>query len=591
MKWSELRRRFHAWQLKPHEVAPLSEEEHDCSTCKTHYVGNYCPRCGQSSKIGRYSFKKAFMLFLDVWGLGNRGMFRSLRDLVLRPGYMIRDYLGGMQMAYFPPFKMFFLLATFSLLITHGLNVGLVNTSKETRQAFQERVEASDDDNTTEYTENTSNLTADQQAKELFRTRLRKVVDSIFSLQEKYPNLFALAWLIFLSGFFYIFFRKSPAIPGLRYSEFLVAMVYIANMVSIYSIICDFFCLSDSLELLSWLMVPVALKQLSGFSMKRTLWAAFIPSLLLFVLSLVAITAFVFLIAKQSGMMNYLSEEEQRMEKISRIDSTSIRTFLAPDTIEGWEQLSSLTAEAWILVEDSSGLLISEKNADRRMYPASLTKMMTCLLALEHGPMSDTIVITDDVCVTHDARVKSGDSYEKGNLIREMMMLSDNVAAYALGKHVGGDTLAFCKMMNQKASYLGMDSTHFANPNGLPNDSNYSTARDLLTLARYSMCDTLFAQIVGTDSMDIVLTDGRHMPCKNTNRLLASYPGCLGVKTGYTRKAGSCLASAATRNGTTLFLILLNSKNYSTRFDESTTLLDYGFRVMEAYRQNKGASE
>ena len=89
-------RRFQEWQQQPHQVKPLSDKEHDCATCGTHYQGNYCPRCGQSSSIGRYSFKNALLLFLDVWGLGNRGMFRSLRDLLLLPGYMIRDYLQGM---------------------------------------------------------------------------------------------------------------------------------------------------------------------------------------------------------------------------------------------------------------------------------------------------------------------------------------------------------------------------------------------------------------------------------------------------------------------------------------------------------------
>ena len=95
-------KRFKEWEQQPHQVAPLSEDHHECATCGTHYEGNYCPRCGQSAKIGRYSFKNAILLYLDVWGLGNRGMFRSIRDLILRPGYMIRDYLRGMQMAYFP---------------------------------------------------------------------------------------------------------------------------------------------------------------------------------------------------------------------------------------------------------------------------------------------------------------------------------------------------------------------------------------------------------------------------------------------------------------------------------------------------------
>ena len=280
-----------------------------------------------------------------------------------------------------------------------------------------------------------------------------------------------------------------------------------------------------------------------------------------------------------------LSEEELRLMHASRIDSSYVLSLQQPDSIAHWEGLDTLTAEAWILVEDATGMLISAKNAHQRMYPASLTKMMTCLLATEHNQLlDDTIEITKDVYVTRDCRVRLGDSYQAVHLLSEMMLLSDNVAAYALARHIGGDTLGFCQMMNSKAAYLGMDSTHFANPNGLPNDSNYSTARDLLTLARYSMCDTTFARIVATPFMDIPLTDGRHLPCKNTNILLQDYDGCIGVKTGYTRKAGSCLASAATRNGVTLFLILLKSKDYARRFAESAALLDYGFRVMEKHK-------
>ena len=119
----ELYARFKEWQRMPHQVKPLVDEEHDCATCGTHYRGNYCPRCGQSAVVGRYSFKKALLLFLDVWGLGNRSMFRTVRDLLLRPGYMIRDYLRGMQMAYFPPFKMFFLVIALSVLVDTGFNI------------------------------------------------------------------------------------------------------------------------------------------------------------------------------------------------------------------------------------------------------------------------------------------------------------------------------------------------------------------------------------------------------------------------------------------------------------------------------------
>ena len=275
-----------------------------------------------------------------------------------------------------------------------------------------------------------------------------------------------------------------------------------------------------------------------------------------------------------------LTEEEQRLAKAARIDSTTLLRVVDPKTVEGYEMLDSVSAEAWILVEASQGLVISQKNAHQRMFPASLTKMMTCLLTLENAKMTDSIEVLKADYVTRDARVRPGDGYEVGNLTYEMMLMSDNVAAYTLGRHVAGDTLTFLRMMNEKARYLGMDGTNFANLNGMPNDSNYTTARDLLVLSRYCMGDSSFARIVGTPSMDIPLTDHRHLPCQNTNLLLTDYEGCIGIKTGYTRLAGHCLAAAATRDGVTLFLVLLKSKSRAARFAESAQLLDFGFRVL-----------
>ena len=218
-----------------------------------------------------------------------------------------------------------------------------------------------------------------------------------------------------------------------------------------------------------------------------------------------------------------LSPEQERLERINRIDSTSLSEVVKLDSIDGFEQLSSLTADAWMLIDDSTGCIISEKNADELRHMASITKMMTCLLALENGQMGDTIEITEDVYVAKDSRVKLGDKYEMRHLIDEMMLISDNDAAYALAKHIGGDTLRFCDMMNEKAEYLGMTHTHFANPNGVPNPNNYSTASDLIRLSRYCMRDSLFAAIVGTVEKDVPLLDGRHMPCRNTNALLKTY--------------------------------------------------------------------
>lgn len=283
-----------------------------------------------------------------------------------------------------------------------------------------------------------------------------------------------------------------------------------------------------------------------------------------------------------------LSPEQERLMRSGLIDSTSLSAVLNLDSIAGSEPLSSLSADVWMLIDDSTGCIISEKNANELRNMASITKMMTCLLAIENGQMGDTIEIDKDVYIAKDSRVKLGDKYTMRDLIDEMMLISDNDAAYALAKHVGGDTLKFCDMMNEKAAYLGMTNTHFANPNGVPNSNNYSTASDLVRLSRYCMRDSLFAAIVGTIEKDVPLIDGRHMPCRNTNALLKTYEGCIGIKTGYTRQAGNCLASAATRDGVTLYLVLLNSRSMSSRFTESALLLDYGFNVMKTYEALKG---
>lgn len=288
-----------------------------------------------------------------------------------------------------------------------------------------------------------------------------------------------------------------------------------------------------------------------------------------------------------TGSRVALTPEQLRLEKINTIDSMTLRTVLNPDSTEGWEQLGALSADAWILVDDSTGYVISQKYANEPRFIASLTKMMTGLLALENGNMADTVLITDDVFICKDSRVRLGEGYLLGDLIYEMMLQSDNDAAYALAKHLAGDTLKFYDMMNEKAAYLGMTSTHFANPNGMPAPDNYSTANDLIRLARYAMRDSAFAEIVGTKDKEVPLIDGRHMSCRNTNVLLHSYEGCIGIKTGYTRQAGNCLASAATRDGTTLYLVLLNSRSMRSRFTESAILLDYGFRVMQAYRERQ----
>ena len=267
--WREKYLRFKEWQQKPHEVKEMSQEEHICPTCGTQFQGNYCPRCGQSSKIGRYSFVKAFLLFLDVWGLGNRGMFRTLRDLILRPGYMIRDYLQGMQMAYFPPFKMFFLLITLGLLVDTGMNIKMENRIEKVQQEMIGGIESA------------LNQAESPEAKEITK-------DTIASSNEAYEwtikhiSLVTIVLLLLFSLPLYLFFRNCPAYPGLKYSEFFVAMVYITNMITVYSIFVSFFGLSQWLDLAIYILTFIPLKQFSGYSYWRIILNCIVALILFF---------------------------------------------------------------------------------------------------------------------------------------------------------------------------------------------------------------------------------------------------------------------------------------------------------------------
>ena len=284
-------RKFKEWEKKPHQVAPLSEEQHECATCGTHFQGNYCPRCGQSAMIGRYSFKNAFLLFLDVWGLGNRGMFRSIRDLLLRPGYMIRDYLRGMQMAYYPPFKMFFLLSALALLIDTGLNIKGINRMEKREKEMKELVngvntEAKKTEPQEKKTlQTTGNPLTKEEKKKQAKEDFEQLTEKSNEWIDQHSSGLALVFLLLFSLPLWLLFRHSPAIPDIRLSECFVAMVYISNMVTIYSIAPSLLCFSKNAELIwdifAMLLVIVPIKQLSGYSYWSTTWRVAIASITL----------------------------------------------------------------------------------------------------------------------------------------------------------------------------------------------------------------------------------------------------------------------------------------------------------------------
>ena len=251
----------------------------------------------------RFSLRKTILLFLDEWGLGNRNLlFRCLRDLMLRPGYMIRDYLSGMQSAYFSPFKLFFLLTAISLIVEQGLKLDIDAPKyqpEETNTEMAEMPEEVEGIGKAEVLEKDEDEGASQltiNGKDVFKDApsvlraTEKFVRLLKALMDKNPALFALLVLVLFSSPMFLFFRSSPNIPNLRFSEFILALVYTADVFSIYSLIGDLLNL-DFFNIIALLMIFVALKQLFGFKKRRLLWYMILTSVISSALLILLIAA------------------------------------------------------------------------------------------------------------------------------------------------------------------------------------------------------------------------------------------------------------------------------------------------------------
>jgi len=241
------------------------------------------------------------------------------------------------------------------------------------------------------------------------------------------------------------------------------------------------------------------------------------------------------------------------------------------------DPLQKLTARSAIVMDTVTGQILYERDIDARRYPASTTKMMTLIVALEHGKLDDIVTISKNAEGVEGSTLwlVQGDKIPLGELLTGMMMHSGNDATVAVAEHIAGSVPAFVRMMNDKAEELGANSTHFMNPNGLPDEKHYTTAYDLAKIAAYGYSLPHFEEIVGKQE---ALYDWVKDPAKklrNENQMLWLYRGANGVKTGYTDAAGRCLVSAARRDGMQLVAVVLDSYYM---WNDSIALLDYGFQ-------------
>ncbi|CCY30008.1 putative uncharacterized protein [Roseburia inulinivorans CAG:15] len=255
-----------------------------------------------------------------------------------------------------------------------------------------------------------------------------------------------------------------------------------------------------------------------------------------------------------------------------------------------WPDAPETLSPGVILMEESTGTILYEKNSDEAHYPASITKIMTTLLALENGNLSDMVTFSDDAINNTEGSGIARDYGEQMTLeqcLYGVMLESANECAYAVAEHVGGTVENFVDMMNAKAKELGCTNTHFANPHGLQDENHYTTAHDMALIAQAAYQNETFRIIIGTKMYTIpptnkhaeetVLRNHHDMLCTyhNANRKYL-YPYCVGGKTGYTATANSTLVTYAEKDGMTLICVVMDTQS-PNQFIDTVNLFDYAF--------------
>lgn len=247
-----------------------------------------------------------------------------------------------------------------------------------------------------------------------------------------------------------------------------------------------------------------------------------------------------------------------------------------------------VVGDAAVLMDPQNGQVLYKKNEHKPMYPASTTKILTAIIALEYSRLDEVATVPREATLVEGSAIglQEGERLTMEDLLYAILLASANDAAVAVAHHVAGSVPAFAALMNEKARMLGAKESHFINPNGLPDPQHYTTAYDLALIARYAMENPAFRAMVATRIRQIHRPDAdrsKGPPQEhlwNHNRLLTRYDGAIGVKTGYTVEAGQCIVSAAKRDGRELIAVLLNSEGAAI-YSDAKALFDYGFSSFE----------
>lgn len=240
-----------------------------------------------------------------------------------------------------------------------------------------------------------------------------------------------------------------------------------------------------------------------------------------------------------------------------------------------------ISAKSGIVIESQSGEVVYSKNDDLPLPMASTTKIMTAIVVIENSNLDEVVEITSRSVGIEGSSIylKEGEKLSVKELLSAVLLESANDAATALAIHISDSVENFAILMNEKARQIGAINSHFTNPHGLDDEEHYTTAYDLAKIARYAMKLPVFRDIVSSVKQTIPSHDSGVRVLVNHNKLLKSYEGAIGIKTGFTKKSGRCLVSCAEREGVELIAVTLNAPN---DWQDHKKMLDYGFSKYES---------
>ncbi len=302
------------------------------------------------------------------------------------------------------------------------------------------------------------------------------------------------------------------------------------------------------------------------------------------------------IVFSENSILSHAASYEELMEEMENRKSLPIQS----NEIENWPDGPLVGAESAIVMEANTGIILYSKNIHEKLYPASTTKILTCLIAAENSSLDEIVSFSNNAVFSIEKGSSNmgmdvGQSITMEECLYGILVGSANEVANAVAEHIGGSTEEFAEMMNQKAAELGCQDSHFANANGLHNDNHYTSAYDLSLIAKEFFQNELLAKISGTPTQHFEPSENQpdDFILRTHHRLVTQeypYEGIIGGKTGYTDKARQTLVTCAERNGMKLICVVMKEES-PNQFTDTIDLLNYGFNNFEIVNVSENETE